>query len=190
MPGTYNNTNGSWVNLDVFQDGSSSRNLTPGSAFLRSIDNSTYDVSRISSLYADDNCYHGDNDQSSPHCKWPMASRALHNSWEVGSDRTCASLGNSGDYRCGYIEEENANGGNRVRVGMTVIAGDSGSGMKWKYRIDGILTDRSSTDAFFQTAYHVQKALGDGYFYFNCYSPGKKVNTDPANWGVCPTTNA
>ncbi|MGF1617166.1 MAG: hypothetical protein ACFCU2_05085 [Acidimicrobiia bacterium] len=190
-PGTYKNSSG-YVgsNVKIWQNNSSSRVLTPSNPFLHSVDNSTYDGARMQSGYANDNCYHGDTGASSPspHCGWPMSARAIHNSWEVGSDRTCASLGNSGVYKCGYIVELNAPP-NRVRVDMSVVAGDSGSGFKWDYRIDGILTDRSTTQAFFQTAYHVQVALGNGYFYFNCAS-GKKTYSDPSNWGVCPAVDA
>ena len=139
--------------------------------------------------YADDNCYHGPADRIDAHCKYPIQERAWANSWEEGSDITCASLGMSGTYKCGYILEENHWGGNKVRVGMTVISGDSGSGMKWNYRIDGILTDRGESEAFFQTAFHVQQALGDGYFYFNC-AVGETVHTNAWEWGACPGVDA
>jgi len=194
MPESYENHGGNWIgsDIEINQNGDAARNLTPGDSYLYSHDTDTYDAARISSLYANDNCYHGNNAVSapSPHCRWPMATRAWHNSWDIGSDLTCASLGNSNAYRCGYIEEINSGNGNRTRVSMAVNSGDSGSGMKFGYRIDGILTDKSTTDAFFQTAYHVQVALGNGYFYFNCHSSSIITYTDPADWGACPAVDA
>ena len=62
------------------------------------------------------------------------------------------------------------------------------SGGQWGNRIDGILTDRSDTQAFYQTAYHVQYTLGNGYFYFNC-AVGRTTRSDPGGWGVCPAVN-
>lgn len=175
--------------MEMYQNGSTSRLLTPGSTFLRSLNNAYEDAARLESTYANDNCYHGNAYYSGHHCQWPMANRALDDSWEVGSDRTCASLGATNTYRCGYIEEENTSG-DKVRVSMIVNPGDSGSGMKWDYRIDGILTDRGGTEAFFMTAYDVQRALGNGYFYFNCYSPGSITRSDPSDWGACPSVDA
>lgn len=197
MPEGYENFAGGWLGstADVYQNNDPARNLTLGSTYLYSVDTSTYDVARLSTAWADDNCYHGNNTLPDPHCRWPIASRALHNSWEVGvgEDQTCASLGASNTYRCGYILEVNHLGGNRVRVGMTGIGGDSGSGMKWENRADGILTDILDTypdpspEVFFQTAYHAQQGGG---FQLNCHASGKKVYPDPADWGDCPTSDA
>jgi len=110
----------------------------------------------------------------------------------VESDRTCASFasGTTNDYLCGYILDEEWNETNRVRVGIEAHVGDSGAGMKWEYTIDGILTDITDPagDLFFQTAYHTQYTLGNGYFYFNC-AAGETTETDPADWGVCPAVN-
>lgn len=49
--------------VNVWQNDNSSRNITPGGSVLKSIKNSSYDVSRIESTYANDNCYHTD---------WPL----------------------------------------------------------------------------------------------------------------------
>ena len=49
--------------------------------------------------------------------------------------------------------------------------------------VDG--TDQS----YWQTAYQVQKYLGDGYFYFNCHS-GLKTASSPTEWGSCPGVDA
>lgn len=184
-----NQSGASVAQVDVWQNDQTSRDLT-NNPYVRSFDNATYDIARIESQYANDNCYHGDPDQSSHHCAWTMSSRALHNSWELGSDQSCASLGTTNDYRCGYIFEENAGtSGNRVRVAMTIMGGDSGSGMKWSNRIDGIITDRSTSQAFFQTAYHAQVQLGNGYFYFNC-AVGQTTYTSASSWSACPYSDA
>lgn len=183
----YNNNGGSHVSdVDVWQNNSSSRDLT-SNPYVYSKDGSTWDVARVSTGYANDNCYHGDGSGSSAHCRWAMRNRALHNQWELGSDRTCSSLGKTNDYKCGYIVDDNF-GPNRIVVDMTVIEGDSGSGAKWGTRIDGILTDIGDTQGFYQTAYHVQYTLGNGYFYFNC-AVGKTTRTNPGDWGTCPSVN-
>jgi len=190
MPPSYKNVTGSWVELSVMQNGDSgSHNLTPGWSFLRSLDGTSHDVLRISSSYADDNCYHGSGSSASAHCQYTMSYRALHNSWETGSDRSCASLGNSNAFRCGYILEEGINGGTTVRVGVQVIGGDSGAGFMYGSRIDGILRDRSATEAYFESAYYVQVALGSGYFYFNC-AYRRATHSDPSGWGSCPAIDA
>ncbi len=189
--GGYDNYSGWTSAVQVWQNNSSSRDLTPGDSFVVSINTQTYDAARISSPYADDNCYHGNHYDYTPpsaHCEFQMQERARHDSWEEGSDLTCASLGNSGAYRCGYIVDKDA-ADRKVAVEMTVIGGDSGSGMKFNNRIDGILTDTSGPQAFFQTAYDVQRMLGDGYFYFNCAN-GRTTHTDPSDWGVCPDVDA
>lgn len=178
-----------YTSTDVWQNGSSSRNLTSGSTYLYSLKNSSTDAARISSGYADDNCYHGNQAVSSPspHCGWPISSRALWNQWEVGSDRSCASLGTSNTYRCGYVTDMGVGTGDHVVVEMQGSLGDSGSGMKWDYRIDGILTSiaHSPERVLFEQAYEVKSALG---FDFNCGS-GKTVHSTPSGWGTCPATN-
>lgn len=186
-----------WVGsgVEIDQNGDPSRNLTPGNTYIKSVNvDDGIDAARIESSYADDNCYHGKHGLTSPppHCGWPMAHRAEHNSWEVGSDMTCASLGNSNTYRCGLILEESWGvSGRKVRVAMNVRQGDSGAGMKWNYRIDGILVDLlPNSEALFHTAYDVQTALAGGSFSFNCYSPGSIVRSNPQNWGTCPKANA
>ncbi|MDH5372742.1 MAG: S1 family peptidase, partial [Acidimicrobiia bacterium] len=184
----YKNTSGTWVGevINLWQDGSSSRDITPGNSFLKSIKNADYDTARIESSYANDNCYHGDPDRYDAHCKYKMSSRALGNTnWEVGSDVTCASLGNSGVYRCGYITEENHGTDKTVGVGMNVIGGDSGSGMKYSNRIDGILNGSVPGTAFFQTAYRVKSSLG---FDFNCHN-GLLTTSNPSDWATCPGVN-
>jgi len=107
---------------DVFE-------LTPGASYVHSFDAYNKDEKRVSSQYADNNCYH-----ATVHCGGFFRYRAVHNSWEVGADTSCASLGTSNAWECGLIQEENYTGsgdcaGNRwVRIGVTTIPGDSGSG--------------------------------------------------------------
>lgn len=186
----HENTSGQWVGevINLWQDGDSARNITPGDSFLVSIKSASYDTARIESSYANDNCYHGDffGMGVGSHCQYTMSSRASGDTnWEVGSDQTCASLGNSGVYRCGFITEENHGTDHTVGVGMNVIQGDSGSGMKWVNRIDGILNGLVSGTAFFQTANRVKSSLG---FDFNCHN-GRLTTNDPTDWGTCPAVN-
>lgn len=185
--GIYKNNAGSILPaVDIWQNNSPFRDLT-SSPFVVSKDDSSWDVARVASGYADDNCYHGSSSGADGHCWFTMSVRALHNKWELGNDRTCSSLGQSNDYKCGYIVDDDF-GPNRIVVDMVTISGDSGSGGQWGNRIDGILTDISPTQTFYQTAYHVQYTLGNGTFYFNC-AVGKTVRTNPADWGACPTVD-
>jgi hypothetical protein len=188
--GGYDTFAGYAYDLEVLQAGSSARNLTPTYPYVVSLRSNGSDVARISSPYADDNCYHGNHYASTPaHCRWKMSARAFYNSWEIGSDRTCASLGSSAVYRCGYILKVN-HGGSRVRVGMPIAPGDSGSGAQYQNRIDGIIASTTDwSDAIFVQAYYVQVYLGDGYFYFNC-AEGRTTHSNPNDWGACPIVNA
>lgn len=160
------------------------RIITPGDTYLVS-KNGLYDMLRAESTYANDNCYHGSGSGTGAHCQWPMANRASHNSWEIGSDQTCASLGKSNTYRCGYILEENFEGGRTVRADIDNIGGDSGSGAKWDYTIDGIIVEGSGTEVLFQTSYDVETQLG---FDFNCASPGPHYLL-PSEWDPCPVVD-
>ncbi len=161
------------------------RIVTVGDTFLKSVYSTTYDMLRAESPYADDNCYHGSGGSSAAHCQWPMANRALHNSWEVNSDVTCASLGSSNTYRCGLILEENFEGRRKVRAAISAVGGDSGAGAKYSYTIDGIIVEAApSGEVLFGTAYDVKAQLG---FDFNCASGARYL---PANqWGACPAVN-
>jgi hypothetical protein len=117
-----------------------------------------------------------------------MSSLADHNSWETGSDVTCASLGNTGMWKCGFILQEGVNSDQTVKVGMTAIPGDSGSGMRWGNRIDGILNGITTNAIFFQTGERAETALAPN-FSFNCHV-GLLTTTNPAAWGTCPQVNA
>ena len=202
LGGNYSNFTGNYVDdIDIHQNGSAFHDLTDGHGafigpFVRSFNDAdnTRDIARISSDFADTNCYHGDTDNANPHCRWRMSARAWSQSWELNQDMTCASLGRTNDYRCGFITEVGIDP-NRVRAEFVCQPGDSGSGLKWSHRIDGILTDCSIdgsgnpvSGTFFQQAYDAQRFLGDGYFYFNCAN-GETTNT-ASNWGRCPGTNA
>lgn len=106
--------------------------------------------------------------------------------------RACASLGDTNDYLCGYIEEENTgDSGRGTRVGFPGDVGDSGAGAKWNYTIAGIITQidpNNNDDVIFESAYDTQVNLGNGYFYFNC-AVGKKTYSSPTSWGACPTVD-
>ncbi len=144
----------------------------------------------VNSIYADDNCYQGNPySGNAAHCQWPMKHRASYMSWEIDVDRTCASLGSTNSYRCGYIFEEYV-AGNDVAARIVGQLGDSGSGMKWDYRIDGILVrvggnSSGNTSVIFETAYMVQTRLGS---HFNCASSA--AVKQPSQWGNCPVVDA
>lgn len=146
------------------------------------------DYARFTSSYANDNCYHGNHAiyGTGAHCQWPMRNRASHDSWEVGVDLTCASLGNSGVYRCGYISAENHNGERLIRVDINAILGDSGSGFKYGNRADALLHSISAGRAYAHTAYDLQSRLG---FWLNCAS-SQTTHSNPGSWAICPVVDA
>ncbi len=191
-PSSYENEPGAWISaFEISQTYTlpMPRILTPGDTYVKSVNNSTYDFMRSSSNRADDNCSHGYNTGSGGHCQYAMQNRALHNSWETNSDNTCASLGSSNTYRCGVIVEENYDGGRRARALMDAGGGDSGSGAKYSNTIDGIITHSAigQGEVLFNTAYDVQRILGNGYFYFNC-AVGQTTQS-ASSWGSCPAIN-
>lgn len=97
----------------------------------------------------------------------------------------------SGTYRCGIVVDQNVNSDLTTKVAMTAILGDSGSGMKWVNRIDGILNGIVTGPpayAYFQTAQRVTTALAPN-FSFNCHV-GLLTATNPAAWGICPGVDA
>lgn len=171
--------------------------LTPGDAFLHSRLSEPFDASRISSPNANENCYHGTLNDPGRDCPWQIENRALHNLWEEGTDRTCASLGRSNTYRCGDIIDENvtlATGADfdnfrttrAVEVGFQHQAGDSGAGLKWNDTLDGILiccSNPGETTTLMITAYDVKRGLAGG-FDFNCAVGFARKDAD--EWGACP----
>lgn len=173
---------------------------TQGSNYIYSTDigtsiDRTIDAARITSTnIAATNCMHQDNNS----CAWAMEALAQNNSWETGTDRTCASLGNSNAYRCGYIDKEGVESGghvNLVRVKVKSKGGDSGSGFKWNETIDGLLIRNgqigiiNKTDvSYFQMAEDVRSGLGPG-FDFNCYSYGLRSASTSTWLSSCPVVN-
>lgn len=164
--------------------------LTPADAFVAAWNTGGADMARIESDYADDNCYHGRSTEAGAgdggHCLWPMTNRALHNSWTPGMHQTCASLGQSNTYRCGFILEEDVDTGRWERLVYTDLVstgGDSGSGVKWEYTIDGLLVagDGETGPSYFHTAYDLQDITGT---QFNC-AVGETTNR-AGDWGSCP----
>lgn len=113
-----------------------------------------------------------------------MSDRASHNSWEINSDYTCASLGSSNTYRCGLILEENYGSARRTRAGLQSQSGDSGAGTKWTTYIDGIVAQSNGSEVLFGTAYDVKVQLDNGSFDFNCYPI--EVHKASQYWGTCP----
>lgn len=167
-----------------------------GNVFVHSNFEDWRDAARVSVYRANTNCYHGTESNKATDCPWRIQDRTYHNSWEVGSDRTCASLGRSNAYRCGKIEDENVSASsgafdsNRmVELQFTADPGDSGSGAKWENTFDGIITMKKtrflrSDRSLMVTAYDVKRSLGSS-FDFNCAAGFARKNAD--EWGACPT---
>ncbi|MFN3217653.1 MAG: hypothetical protein ACE367_14255 [Acidimicrobiales bacterium] len=165
--------------------------LTSGSQFLFSVFSFNEDAKRMSSAYADDNCYHGPF-----HCQTFIKERALHNSWELNSDVVCASLGRSDTRRCGYVLEENYVGGstcpgNRwIRTSIEIVVGDSGSGLVGGWggalgtSMDGIFICKKGAESIAMTAFDVKQTLN---FDFNCASTA--VTRSAPQWAACPSVN-
>jgi len=151
--------------------------------------NSTIDRKGVSSDYANDNCYHWG------HCAKIVTNRALHNSWEINSDMTCASLGSSNVWRCGLIREENYTGGGDcggpggwLRVQMAVVLGDSGAGAIYPYSgaqstFDGILGCRKGSGESIWTTAFLFKAGTN--LDANCWGSAVSFYS-PSSWGTCP----
>lgn len=188
-----------WVGNDVEvytgnpDDFTKHKLLTPGSVFVHSR-NDTRDAARILSKYANTNCYHGTEDNPAADCAWAIKQRASHNSWEIDSDRTCASLARSNTYRCGKITDHKISQSGTtglVEVDFRGAKGDSGAGAKWGSTLDGIIVQKRDRvlrkdRVLMQTAYHVKQALGSS-FDFNC-APSP-VRRDADEWGSCPVIN-
>ena len=179
-----------WTNtLEMLQGESSSFDLTAGWRYLKTTFNAwTQDAGGFSTDFANRNCYHWS------HCaKW-IANRASHNSWETNSDVTCASLGSSNVWRCGYIRQENyapgsgdcgGNGG-WLRVEFAVIPGDSGAGAIAPYggatTFDGIVSCQSgSSHAVLTTSMFVNLIAG---LDANCWSVAASTPS-PSAWPTC-----
>lgn len=163
--------------------------LTPGSVYVRSIHNSSYDIKRVGSPQADSNCYHLGSDN----CTSFISRRALHNSWEVGADVVCTQLQDR--VACGFVTEENVtsqgcNQRRMVRYAIDTSSGDSGTGIIGpfsgnSYSIDAIHTCGSGTTGLGGTAYDAKDELD---FDFNCASFAAR-NRIHSFWGTCPTVN-
>lgn len=190
----FENFNG-WTNgLEIHQN--NSFHLTPGSQYLYSRFTGGWDMKRMSSPQADSNCYHLTGSyHGSGSCVRNVRWRALHNSWEVGADVVCATLGTTNAYECGFVLEENysstgCEGSRWVRYDIDTGPGDSGSGLIGVDRspdvtIDAIHACGSGTTGFGNTAYDVKNRLG---FDFNCAS-SPVTGRSASNWGSCPTYN-
>lgn len=188
--GTYDDFSGWSGVLEVHQN--NSYHLTPGRQFVYSRNRGGWDMKRVSSPQADSNCYH-----TVRNCQRYIKARALHNSWEIGSDIVCASLGTSNFFECGYILEENfrsstpgCEGSRWVRYGIDTSRGDSGSGIiglssSPSATIDAIHACGSGTSGFGNTAYDVKTRLG---FDFNC-ARSRVRGRAARNWGRCPAVN-
>jgi hypothetical protein len=176
--------------LEIHQN--NSFHLTPGSQFVDSINIDGWDMKRVSTPQADSNCYHAVGS-----CIRYVQWRALHNSWEVGSDIVCASLGTTNTYECGAVLEENYSGGSGacsgsryVRYDIDTGGGDSGTGLigpvaSPAVTIDAIHSCGSGTWGFGNTAYDV-KTQTSLTWDFNCAS-SVVTGRSAANWATCPT---
>lgn len=172
--------------IRISHPASGTTRILTSNPFVYSNNDADYDVARISSAYADDNCFHG----ASYACEWRMDKRAWWNSQDPGQDRTCISLARTNRYTCGYITELNVSEDDMdglMKVDFAVQTGDSGSGAKWGNTIDGILVKRDLGDnntGLIQGAYEVKIGLGSN-FDFNC-GVGRTTNGAPYYWDPCP----
>lgn len=175
--------------LEIHQN--DSFELTPGSQFLESLNSAGWDMKRMASPQADSNCYHAVGS-----CIRYVQWRAFHNSWEVGSDIVCASLGTTNNYVCGTVAEENysstaagCEGSRWVRYNIDTSNGDSGSGLigpvaSPAVTIDAIHACGSGTSGFGNTAFDV-KTQTILTWDFNCAS-SVVTGRAPTAWGACP----
>lgn len=189
-----------WVDKDDFQVFNRPRlkflTRSDDDNYLYSNFNGVFDSMRVTVHRANSNCYHGSSGDDSQDCAFFIENRATHNSWEVGRDRTCASLGKTNTYRCGNIEDidQSFSKGNfdskrMVRTAIRIQGGDSGSGAKWNNTFDGLLTVAVDRNLAFDkslmvTAFDVKRGLGPSDFDFNC-DIGVRVKR-PGDWGRCP----
>lgn len=190
-PNNQDNFSGWTSNYEVHQN--NSRHLTPGDTFVFSIHDADGDAKRFSTDYADTNCYHAGN---TPDCRRFIEWRAWLNSWEVGSDKDCVSLGRSNTYRCGYILEESASpggdceGSRWVRIGVQGSLGDSGSGFihptAGGATFTALLACVGGSNTWSLPAYHVENELG---IDINCSSQEIWSSSYPSSWGGCPGTD-
>ena len=183
----FHNFNGWTDSLEAHQ--ANSVLLTDGWRYIISTFNSsTIDAKGVSSGFADDNCYHWG------HCAKHISNRALHNSYELNSDVSCASLGKSNVWRCGYVREHNWTGsgpcggnGGWLKIGIPVIPGDSGAGAIYPYSggqstFDGILgCQNGSSNSIWTSALLFKGATG---LDANCY-PVPVIVYSPNWWPTC-----
>jgi hypothetical protein len=175
--------------LEILQNGSFE--LTPGSQYLESLNSAGWDMKRMASPQADSNCYHAVGS-----CVRYVQWRASHNSWEVGSDTVCASLGTTGTYVCGTVVEENysstaagCEGSRWLRYNVDTGSGDSGAGLigpvaSPAVTIDAIHACGSGTTGFGNTAFDVMDQTPLAWD-FNC-APSVVTGRGPTAWGACP----
>lgn len=190
----YQDFNGWTDGLEIHQN--NAFHLTPNSQYLFSINTEPYDMKMMSTPQADSNCYHGNG-----HCNRNITWRALHNSWEVGSDMVCASMGTSNVYECGTVLELNysstsggCEGSRWVRYDIDTSGGDSGSGIVGPVAvpdlsIDAIHACGAGTSGFGNTSFDVKTQFNTRVdFDFNCASTPVRGRAGSA-WSACPTRN-
>lgn len=175
--------------LELYQN--DSFHLTSGSVYVKSEYDTAVDAKRVSSSYANDNCYHAGAD-----CRRFIRYRALHNSWDINSDIDCASLGRTNDYRCGLVVQENADDNGCIvndlaRIDVDTRGGDSGSGFVHPRSSGATFTalhvcggGPGDTQSLSVTAFDVKNNLD---FDYNCHS--STAIRSPTQWGTCPAIN-
>ena len=175
--------------LEVHQN--DSFELTPGSQYVESFNSVGWDFKRVATPQADSNCYHAVGS-----CIRYVEWRAFVNSWEIGSDIVCASMGTTNTYECGAVLEENfvgsgsgCEGSRWVRYDIDTSGGDSGSGLigpvaSPAVTIDAIHACGSGTWGFGNTAYDVMTQSGLTWD-FNC-AASVVTGRAPTAWGACP----
>jgi hypothetical protein len=180
-----------WINsssytLEIYQEedpGASGISLTAGDTYVVYNWQDERDGGRFETTYADDNCYHNILDSC-----WQIIRRATLDSVDIG-DGSCASLGFTGIYRCGDVENDSYN---LVRSGVEYTrllqvdfisgGGDSGAGLidgSSLHALDGlvIIADNQG-HTYANQAWDTLQALGTGA-NFNCNLSGNHGTVCP-----------
>lgn len=147
------------------------------------------------------NKYHGSVSSHTAHDSTRTTSRLNFNYHAVGQT-VCASLGATGEFKCGVVTSIDTSGTfrgnsyvNRVKASICGTWGDSGAGVidsgGLNATIHGLLTDGWPCDEpiypnqgiLFEKAWYVKAYIGASSFDFNCVWSGSW-------WAPCPVVNS
>ena len=164
-----------YYDFDVPQGSGGVELATQLKAYVVAKDYDLIDSARVSSSYADTNCYH----TGATNCAVFMTGRRSLYDYHVG-ETVCGSFGNSNTYRCDFVTIVPNNGPRWIGFSFTGILGDSGAGMKYSTTWMGLYYGWSASDGLFQPAYWIKTDLA---FDLNCVPDGSQ-----SGWAACPIT--